>query len=734
MSKKASHATNQSDKFGAFKGVFLPTFLSILSLVIYLRLGYIVGSAGIPGTIVIILLAVSITVCTALSLSSITTNIRIGAGGGYSIISKTLGLEVGGSVGIPMYMSQTFATVFYIFGFSEVWHFIFPHHPISYVVFSVWATLFLLTLIRTRFAVNAQLLIFMLHVVTFISIFAGFQLVNGNAIEPLTRSFPTGSFWVLFALFFPGVTGIMTGIGMSGDLSDPKKQVPKGLMWGVGVTTMIYMAMALFYGYAASDSDLITNNLIIIQLAKFAPVVIIGILSATFATALTNFTASPRLLQALGQNSILPLSKFFAHKTESGEPRRAALFSSVLVLIPLAVGNLDSIAPVLTMFSLITYSMINLSVFIEQSLGLVSFRPTFRIPKIVSLYGALASIMAMIMINPFAGILAFSFLLFIYVMLIKKKLVPKEGDVRSGLFRTISEWAAKKVMVLPESKKHTWKPNILLPVVTTNKLLGSFPLIKSIAYPNGSMTVLGMDLIRHSSVPTDIKLSKKQIKKELDELPTLVKKFGKEGVFTAFSTVSVDNYTSGICISLEAIEGQVFHPNILFLPFRPNQLPKQSLSRIFKTAKGEAGIIIFDRDEDLGFGSEEDIHVWIHDKVLDKDFYEDRTFDLAMLVAYRLYRNWVGKITLWVCTIPSKEDAAKRYLKKLIYEARFPASTQISVSTEPFIETLRDAPHSDIHIIAIKDSTKIDKLLEISKIKEKSFVFVTDSGQEDILA
>ncbi len=93
-------------KFGMFAGVFTPTLLTILGVIMYLREGWVVGNAGLLGAWLIILLAFAITICTGLSMSSITTNIRIGAGGAYSIISQSLGIEVGGSLGIPLYVSQ----------------------------------------------------------------------------------------------------------------------------------------------------------------------------------------------------------------------------------------------------------------------------------------------------------------------------------------------------------------------------------------------------------------------------------------------------------------------------------------------------------------------------------------------------------------------------------------------------------------------------------------------------
>ena len=105
-------------RFGTFAGVFTPDVLTILGVIMYLRLGWVVGNAGLLGAVIIILLAKSVTICTGLSMSSITTNIKIGAGGAYSIISKSLGLEAGGSVGIPFYISQTLAAALYIVGFT----------------------------------------------------------------------------------------------------------------------------------------------------------------------------------------------------------------------------------------------------------------------------------------------------------------------------------------------------------------------------------------------------------------------------------------------------------------------------------------------------------------------------------------------------------------------------------------------------------------------------------------
>ena len=117
----ANSGEANAGRFGTIAGVFMPTLLTILGVIMYLRAGWVVGQTGLLGGLLIITIAFAIAAATGLSLSSITTNIRIGGGGAYSVISQSLGLEMGGSVGVPLYLSQVLATVMYIFGFREGW-------------------------------------------------------------------------------------------------------------------------------------------------------------------------------------------------------------------------------------------------------------------------------------------------------------------------------------------------------------------------------------------------------------------------------------------------------------------------------------------------------------------------------------------------------------------------------------------------------------------------------------
>jgi solute carrier family 12 (sodium/potassium/chloride transporter), member 2 len=157
-------------KFGTFAGVFVPTLLTILGVILFVRHGWVIGNAGLLGGLGIVTIAFIIVAFTALSMSCITTNIRIKAGGAYSIISQSLGLEVGGSVGIPLYLAQALAITMYIFGFREGWLYIFPDHYAILVDLSVFATLFIVAFLSARLAFRIQYVILAIIIGALLSI------------------------------------------------------------------------------------------------------------------------------------------------------------------------------------------------------------------------------------------------------------------------------------------------------------------------------------------------------------------------------------------------------------------------------------------------------------------------------------------------------------------------------------------------------------------------------------
>jgi hypothetical protein len=210
-------------RFGTFSGVFVPTLLTILGVIMYLRLGWVVGNAGLVGGTAVILLACGITLTTGLSLASISTNTRLEAGGPYAIISRSLGQEVGGAVGLPLYLSQALAVAMYIFGFREGWGAIFPSHPPLLVDFGVFAVVFGVAIVSTSLAFRIQYVVLAVIASSLVATLANPVGWTGLEHAQLFGDYsgtdagtPSAGFWMVFAVFFPAATGIMAGANMSG--------------------------------------------------------------------------------------------------------------------------------------------------------------------------------------------------------------------------------------------------------------------------------------------------------------------------------------------------------------------------------------------------------------------------------------------------------------------------------------------------------------------------------------
>ena len=580
-------------KFGAFAGVFTPTLLTILGVIMYLREGWVVGNAGLLGAWLIIFLAILITTCTGLSMSSITTNIRIGAGGAYSIIAQSLGIEVGGSLGIPLYVSQALAVTMYIFGFREGWLYLFPGHPPMAVDIATFAVLFGIAYISTSFAFRIQYVIMAIIAASLVSIFGAFFTVS--ELQPVTwwRTFPGSpesnfqgtNFWIVFAVFFPAATGIMAGANMSGDLEDPRRAIPIGTMSAIGISFVIYMALAYWLASMATMEELSSVYTIIIDKALWGPIVLAGLLGATFSSGLSSLVGAPRILQALGENDILPAGKWLAKVTATGEPRNAMFLTGGIVLAALLLRDLNAIAPLITMFFLITYAMINVVVLIEQSLGLISFRPILKVPRIVPLIGAIGCFFAMFIINSTFSLIALFIVLIFYGILIKRQLANPFQDVRSGIFVSLAEWAAKRVAELPTAQERAWRPNLLIPVEYPSDIRGTFNFVRDITNPKGSVKLVGSA----GETLNNIELLN-------NSLPKIAQDFREEGIYSSATIIDAEVYGKGVLSGMQSLSGAFFRPNVIFLslPPNPDEQREADLKMIISRAKqSRLGVLLF---------------------------------------------------------------------------------------------------------------------------------------------
>jgi amino acid transporter len=727
-------APKERKKFGTFGGVFTPTLLTILGVIMYLREGWVIGNAGILGGLLIILLAFGITACTALAMSSITTNIRIGAGGAYAILAQSLGLEVGGSLGIPIYVSQALAITMYIFGFREGWLWVFPGHPAIVVDFVVFMVLYAIAYKSADLAIRVQYVIMAVIVASLISIamaaFTGsmqYEVTNvglwGSFAGSPENDFTGTSFWIVFAVFFPAATGIMAGANMSGDLKNPRESIPRGTMLAIGVSAVIYLLLAYWLARSATPEELVSNYNVMIEKAYWGPAVLAGLFGATFSSALASLVGSARILQAMGSHSIVPRGRWLGQLTAAGEPRNAMIVTGILVFGGLLLRDLNAVAPLITMFFLITYAMLNVVVLIEQSLGLLSFRPLLRVPRIIPLLGLIGSVFAMFIVNPTFSLVAVVVVLIFYGVLTRRHLDAPFEDVRSGLFVAMAEWAAKKVTDMPTMQERAWKPNLLVPVEDPHELRGMFLIIQNITYPKGSVKLLALQPDGRE-------------KTVADRLDGLTRAFRERGVFATSTILTDGRFEHAVTGGLQVLQGAFFRPNILFLTMPTTPEREASLRIVIQEAEAQAtGVLLHAPHPVAGLGQRRTINVWIRDRSPDWQLSWDiGNLDLSILTAYKLKRNWQAEVRLITVVEDEAEvENARRFMKRLMDLARIP-DTEVVVHHGTFGEYLPEAPQADLNLFGLISDPDFDFIHRMVERTNSTCLFVRDSGQESALA
>ncbi|MBR4354786.1 MAG: amino acid permease [Kiritimatiellae bacterium] len=457
--------------FGTFAGVFTPSILTIIGVVMYLRFGWVLGSVGLPKTLIIVTLCSLITFFTGLSVSALATNIQMKAGGAYFMIARSFGIEIGAAIGIPLFLSQAIAVAFYTVGFTEALTMAFPFaagwDP-RIVGLSTLAILAIIATFSASLAMKTQFVVMAFIALSLVSFFLG----GTPAPEAIAGFDPAGSalgdagaslgFWTVLAIFFPAVTGILSGVGMSGDLKNPARSLPLGTIGSVLTGYAIYMAVpvALYYFVGDNRDLLLTDSLVMMKCARWGWTIIAGVWAATLSSALGSLLSAPRTLQALANDGAVPklIGRGFGKKND---PRIATLCAILFAAVAIWLGDINAIAPVLTIFNLSAYALLNLSSMLEELMGNPSWRPSFRVSWVFSALGFFGCAGMMFMISPLAtGVAAVCSVLIWYVQS-RRMLVSTWGDMRTGLLMYLTHWLLGRLSAF-EASAHAWRPNLLV--------------------------------------------------------------------------------------------------------------------------------------------------------------------------------------------------------------------------------------------------------------------------------
>lgn len=418
-----TNSDRQANKgtLGTFGGVFTPSILTILGIILFLRLGYVVGQGGLWRTLIILAVANGISVLTTISLSAIATSLTVRGGGDYYLISRTLGLEFGGAIGLVLFLAQSVSIAFYCIGFGEViggiFHFQTGFFP-QLVAAGAVIFLFIFAWMGANWATRLQYVVMAILTAALISFFIGGVVKWDSSL--LAENWKAASdyqgFWVLFAIFFPAVTGFTQGVSMSGDLKDPGKSLPLGTFMAVGISIAVYLLASVVMAGTLSKEILISDYKAMQYVAVADFIVVAGVIAATLSSAMASFLGAPRILQSLAKDRIFPvLSPFSKGAGPSDNPRRGVLLACGIALGTIAMGRLNLIAPVVSMFFLMSYGLLNYATFFEARSDSPSFRPRFKLYDYrVSLAGGIACLVAMLAVNVTAGVVAIGFLTAIY--------------------------------------------------------------------------------------------------------------------------------------------------------------------------------------------------------------------------------------------------------------------------------------------------------------------------------
>lgn len=465
--------SEKKNSFGTFLGVFVPTILMVFGVIIFLRLGWIVGQGGLSTSLIIISLGALIALLTTISLSAIATNIEIGKGGVYYILSRALGIEVGCALGLPLYFKQTLSIAFCCVGFAESLHDLIPSLSITNIGM---ATLFVLTVLAyfsLKGALKVQVFIFLTIIASLVALFTG---GNVPQIDPETYipSPPVSlGFWALFAIFFPAMTGVESSVSLSGDLKNPSRSLPLGTISALLVAYVIYMAIPIFLAYYVPVDRLADDPLIIQEIASIPALIIVGIWGATISSALGGLLGAPRTLQALADDGVVP--KIFGKTSGKAEdPKIATLFTFAVALVSVYFGSINIIAPMLTMICLICYGVLNLSAGLEALMANPSWRPLFNIHWTIPIFGAFLCLVTMLMIGPGTAIISLCFVFAIFLVAKKRHLTSSWEDLRLGMLMYFSRSAIYTLANAGTISK-SWRPHFLVftgkPEETSNNLV-----------------------------------------------------------------------------------------------------------------------------------------------------------------------------------------------------------------------------------------------------------------------
>lgn len=637
--------------------VFLAAICTILGAVLYLRFGYGVAHAGVGGVLLIVLIGHCITIPTALAVSEIATNIKVEGGGEYFIISRSFGTTIGAAIGISLYLSQAVSVAFYMIAFAEAFRPLFPwvQEQLGWVpdvrMISLPATLFLIGLMLTKGADLGVKALWGVAVILSVSL-ALFFLGDTPDSRPLSEVDFTAilsghdDFATVFAIVFPAFTGMTAGVGLSGDLANPRKSIPLGTVTATLVGMVMYVLVAFKLHLSATPEAMAANPLIMSDIALWGPIIPIGLGAATLSSAVGSILIAPRTLQALANDKVFPAGNGFLAqgKGDANEPTNATLISGALAIVFVALGDVDFVAQIISMFFMVTYGALCGISFLEHFAGNPSYRPSFRSKWYLSLAGSILCFVMMFQMSVLYAVLSLMVMFAIYLGVLTTQ---KEARGLAAIFQGVSFQLTRWLQIFLQRngtsfQAYNWRPSFIAISRHTTERLAPFELLKWFSYQQGFGTFI------HYAQGY---LSREKVEDTKRILTQMISKTEASGSGIFVDTMVSPSFVTALAQSIQmpGVSG-LDNNSVLF------EFDRDHLDEVEEIVKGSlmVGGLGFNtcvlRATEHHFGYKRNLHVWL-------TRYDDANANLMILLAYIIlgHPDWKNaEISIFV-TVPSDQ-------------------------------------------------------------------------------
>jgi len=670
-------ATVAKQKFGTAP-VYFTAISTILGAILFLRFGFAVGTLGFWGTLLLIVMGHAVTIPTALAISELATNKRVEGGGEYFIISRSFGLNIGATIGIALYLSQAISVAFYIIAFTESFEFLFNFvaQRFSFVlprqVVSLPVTVILGLMILRKGSNTGVKMLYAVIAILFVSLLLFFlgkpaqgSLATGQL--PVRDIRNMSDFFIVFAICFPAFTGMTAGVGLSGNLRNPARAIPLGTILATATGIVVYVLVIWKLAISASPEEMLENQLIMGKIAIGGTVIIpLGLAASTLSSALGSVLVAPRTLQALAKDtsfSSMRLNRWLAAaRNNDGEPVNATLVTLLIASAFVALGNVNAVAEIISMFFLVTYGSLCLISFLNHFGSSPSYRPSFRSKWYLSLTGFVVAVIVMFRINTLYALTASVLIVIIYSYInhYHKNITGLESLFANTLFQINRNLQVYLQKSGSRRKEKEWRPGVICISKDSFRRERAFRLLNWLSYSYGFGTYLHR---------IDGYYSRSTSQQATEELAKLIELYETSHNHVYVDTIISPSYTSAIVQAIQVPGISGMENNMVVFEYdkeNPENLP-EIIDNIRLIKAGDFDICL------LASASREmicnkGIHVWI-------DFNEPENASLLILLSFIIsgHPDWKKSfIKVFSTCKPGQYEETRRELEGLITSGRLP--------------------------------------------------------------